>query len=148
MAFKNIAMRRSLLMIKIWRVVCLVLHLGILKKPTMLPYWSTVTFLYYLRWFLINLKIERKLEASLHFIDNFEDPTGNKMFKLEKNFAMTCDWFYPVFHSDKFISVDESLLAWEGWLNFRQYIPSNTATSLLSHFGKRIQTTAVSCGCD
>ncbi|XP_067940184.1 piggyBac transposable element-derived protein 4-like, partial [Watersipora subatra] len=109
----------------IWRIFGLILLMGIVKKPTLSSYWSTDPLL---STPVFSKMISRNrflmVLSSLHFTDNSENPAGNKLFKLGSVFAMICDRLSSVLLPGKFISIDESLLAWKGRLSFRQYIPS------------------------
>ena len=118
----------------IWRVFGLVVLMGIVKKPTLKSYWSTRP---HLSTSIFGKIISRDrfltILNCLHFTDNSENPAGNKLFKLGNVLSMICERLSSVLLPGKFISLDESLLAWKGRLSFKQYIPSKR-----SRFGIKI----------
>ncbi|XP_067940343.1 piggyBac transposable element-derived protein 4-like [Watersipora subatra] len=109
----------------IWGVFGLVMLMGIVKKRTLLSYWSTNPLISTPMFSkMISRKKSLMVLNSLHLTDNSENPAGNKLFKLGNFLAMISDRLSSVLLPGKFISKDEILLAWKGWLSFRQYISS------------------------
>lgn len=109
----------------IWRLFGLVLLMGIVKKPSLKDYWSTSDIL---ATPIFNNMISRdrfRIQlGALHFVDNSLERNNDILFKLGDILQRISNRLSAVFHPSKFISVDESLVAWRGRFKGRQYIPS------------------------
>lgn len=95
------------------------------RKNNIKDYWSTSTLLYTPifgrtmsqdRYFLI-LRL-------LHFCDNRNQTSGNRLFKIDTIIESLRIKFRSVFKPYQNVCVDESIVEWKGRLKFKQYIHS------------------------
>lgn len=59
---------------------------------------------------------------TLHFSDNDQQPKGDRLFKIRKLHDYLRDKFKQLYVPNQNVSIDESLLLFEGRLSFKQYI--------------------------
>ena len=115
------------------KFIGLVLLTGLVTKPSIESYWSTLPILY--TPIFSQIMPRNRFQALLRFWhcnDNSHEPARNspnrdRLFKIRPLVTHLQEKFQLVYTPDKFVAVDESLLLWKGQLVFKQYIPLKRA---------------------
>ena len=106
---------------------------GLVSKPSIESYWSTLPILY--TPIFSQIMPRNRFQALLRFwhcSDNSHEPACNSpnrdgLFKIGPLVTHLQEKFQLVYTPDKFVAVDESPLLWKGQLVFKQYIPLKQA---------------------
>ena len=103
--------------------------MGVGRLPDILLYWSTdgVTEVWFFRKTMPRDRYI-KIMQNLHFQDNELDDGTDRLFKTRLLLDAFIANFQAAYCPEKHISVDESMLKFQGRLKFKQYSPSRRAT--------------------
>ena len=121
------------------KFLALYLLAGIIQKPALSQYWSTDPLL---QASVFNCVVSRNrfqvIPQFIHFADNTfsypRDSNRDRLYKVPPIVEYLVDKFKSVYIPSKYISIDEELLLWRGWLIFKQYIPNKRAWSGIKMF--------------
>ena len=64
--------------------------------------------------------------SCLHFADNEKAQEGNRVVKVEPLLVLLNENFQSLYKPGSDVVIDETLIPWQGWLVFHQYIPNKT----------------------
>ena len=111
----------------------LTLLTGIVNKPSIASFWSTMPLLY--TPLFSQIMSRNRYQALLRFWhcnDNSKEPPRtspdrDRLYKIRPMVKELQDRFQSVYTPDKFVAIDESLLLWKGQLVFKQFIPLKRA---------------------
>lgn len=98
----------------------LIFLMGIIRKPSLKMYWTKDKMLE-TPFFLTVMTYNRfcQLLTMLHFSKN-EDDSTDKLRKVRSVYELVIENFKAVYRSGENISIDESLIPWNGRLQFKQ----------------------------
>ena len=117
---------------KIYWGLCILL--GIVKKPTIVMYWSTNK---YLHTPVFSKRMIRKifqlLSRYLHFATNEAADPDDKLSKLRKFYNMTTISFSNVAEPGEVVSIDEALIRFFCRISFKTYNASKPAKLVSKH---------------
>jgi len=106
------------------KFIGLLLNMGLVRKPSVEDYWSTDPVL--ATPVVSSVMPRDRFEALMrmwHFANNEDAVPGDRLHKIRQVCDAILDRFQDVYHPDKELSIDESMVLWRGRLVFRQYIP-------------------------
>ena len=110
--------------------LALYLCMGILNKPNIKSYWSTDPILS-TPFFPAAMSRTRFVQilCYLHFADNNhaprpDSPDYNKLYKIQPVLDLVVSRFKAVYHPERELAVDETLIIFKGRVHFRKFIPS------------------------
>jgi len=113
--------------------VAIILYQGTVQKAQLDMYWTRSLLLStpYVKLMMSRDRFNLLLRC-LHFVDNstlqtFETPAERSFQKIKLFFDYIIGRFSSVYHPEKDIAVDESLMLWKGRLQMKQYIPLKRA---------------------
>lgn len=102
----------------------LIMWFGLDQKPSIASYWSqNPLYKSEISRYMSRNRFEIIL-ANIHTCNNEIADTSDKMYKIRYLIEDLNEKFVKYYTPGRNVCIDESMMAWRGNLNFRQYIPS------------------------